>query len=256
MCVCIYVPCSSWEGGEKSARRNTTWQVGRLGGLFYISATTTPRAQARRRPVVCSGRNVRAVRPYYVSHPLPSCHFLHLQKNKQQNQEQERKKKGTQNPLFFPMHIHLFLSLSLSSPSFSPSPPSIQNQTIWLSMRMLSIMTSRPMVTMMSRVKENQPRTMALVPTPARTAPLPKSSAMVLAATEAVCCHRTETSTKMDAMKMMARAIWETGRLGKGLTSRSEPKEPSSSCQPGKVARRRKQMKAKMMAMILLGGGG
>lgn len=104
---------------------------------------------------------------------------------------------------------------------------------------------------MMSSVNENHPRTMALVPTPDLTAPLPKSSAMVLAATEAVCCHRTDTSTKMDAMKMMARATCETGRLGKGLTSRSEPKEPSSSCQPGKVARRRKQMKAKMMAMML-----
>lgn len=106
---------------------------------------------------------------------------------------------------------------------------------------------------MMSRVKENQPSTMALVPTPDLTAPLPKSWAMTLAATDAVCCHSTETSTKMEAMKMMARATCDTGRLGKGLTSRSEPKEPSSSCQPGKVARRRKQMKAKMMAMILGG---
>lgn len=121
---------------------------------------------------------------------------------------------------------------------------------------MLRIMTSRPMVTMMSMVKENQPRTMALLPTPERTLPLPKSSAMVLAATEAVCCQRTETRMKMEAMKMMARATWETGRLGKGLTSRSEPSLSSSSCQPGKVARRRKQMKAKMMAMMLRGGRG
>lgn len=58
---------------------------------------------------------------------------------------------------------------------------------------------------------------------------------------------------KMEAMKMIARATWETGREGKGLTSRSEPSESSSSCQPGKVARRMKQMKAKMMAMILRG---
>lgn len=107
------------------------------------------------------------------------------------------------------------------------------------------------MVTMMRRVKENQPMTMALVPTPLRTAPLPKSWAMMEAATEAVCCHRTETRTKMEAMKMMARAICETDRDGKGLTSRWEPSESSSSCQPGKVARSRKQRKAKMMAMIL-----
>lgn len=109
------------------------------------------------------------------------------------------------------------------------------------------------MVTMMSSVKENQPRTMALVPTPDLTLPLPKSSAMVLAATEAVCCHSTDTSTKMEAMKMMASATCDTGRLGKGFTSRSEPSLSSSSCQPGKVARRRKQMKAKIMAIMLRG---
>jgi len=80
---------------------------------------------------------------------------------------------------------------------------------------------------------------------------LPKSCAMTDAATEAVCCHRTETRTKMDEMKMMARAICETGREGKGLTSRSEPSESSSSCQPGNVASRRRQRKAKMMAMML-----
>ena len=116
---------------------------------------------------------------------------------------------------------------------------------------MLKIMTSRPMVTMMSSVNENQPSTMALVPTPDLTLPFAKSSAIVDAATEAVCCHSTDTSTKMEAMKMMARATWDTGRDGKGLTSRSDPSLSSSSCQPGKVARRRKQMKAKIMAMIL-----
>lgn len=107
------------------------------------------------------------------------------------------------------------------------------------------------MVTMINSVKLNQPITMALVPTPLLTLPFPKSWAMTLAATEAVCCQRTDTSTKMEAMKMMARDTWLTGRLGKGLTSRSDPSESSSSCQPGKVARRRKQMKAKMMAMML-----
>lgn len=105
---------------------------------------------------------------------------------------------------------------------------------------------------MISNVNENQPMTMALVPTPDLTEPLPKSWAMTDAATEAVCCHSTDTRTKMEAMKMMARAIWETGREGKGLTSRSEPSLSSSSCQPGKVARRMKQMKAKTIAMILV----
>ena len=115
----------------------------------------------------------------------------------------------------------------------------------------LSIMTSRPIVTIMSNVKENQPMTMALVPTPDLTEPLPKSCAMTDAATEAVCCHNTDTRTNIEAMKMMARATWETAREGKGLTSRSEPSESSSSCQPGKVARRMKQIKAKTMAIML-----
>lgn len=48
---------------------------------------------------------------------------------------------------------------------------------------------------------------------------------------------------------MRASAAWETGREGKGLSSWSLP----SSCQPGKVARRMKQKKARMTAMILLG---
>lgn len=121
----------------------------------------------------------------------------------------------------------------------------------WLRTRILNIMTNRPIVTIISNVNENQPSTIALVPTPDLTAPLPKSSAIVLAATDAVCCHNTDTSTKMEAMKMMARATCDTGREGKGFTSRSEPTLSSSSCQPGKVARRRKQTKAKMMAMML-----
>ena len=57
---------------------------------------------------------------------------------------------------------------------------------------------------------------------------------------------------KTAATKMMARATWDTGREGKGLTSRSEPRSSNSSCQPGKVARMRKQMKARMMATILM----
>jgi hypothetical protein len=112
-------------------------------------------------------------------------------------------------------------------------------------------MTSKPIVTMINSVKLNQPKTMAVVPTPLLTLPLPRSWAMMEAATEAVCCQRTETRTKIEAMKMMASAIWETAREGKGLTSRSEPWSSSSSCQPGKVARRRRQMNAKTMATIL-----
>lgn len=115
----------------------------------------------------------------------------------------------------------------------------------------LKIITSNPMVTMISNAKPNQPRTIAVVPTPLLTLPFPKSWAMMDAATEAVCCHSTDTSTNIEAMKMIANAIWETGLEGNGLTSRSLPWASSSSCHPGKVARRSRHMNAKIMAMIL-----
>ena len=107
------------------------------------------------------------------------------------------------------------------------------------------------MVTMMRRVKENQPRTMAEEPMPDMTESLPRSWAMMEAATEAVCCHSTDTSTNTDAMKMMDSATYDTGRLGNGFTSRSEPSLSASSCHPGNVASSRKHTKAKMIAMIL-----
>lgn len=116
---------------------------------------------------------------------------------------------------------------------------------------MLRIITSNPMVTTTMRPNPNQPRTMAEVPTPLFTLPFPRSWATVLAATDAVCCHKTDTSTNTDATKIRAKAAWETGREGIGITSRSEPLESISSCHPGKVARMIKQKKARMTAMIL-----
>lgn len=109
----------------------------------------------------------------------------------------------------------------------------------------------RPIVTIISSANENQPSTMAAVPTPDLTTPLPKSCAMTDAATEAVCCHRTDTRIKMDETKMMARETCETAREGMARTTRSEPSESSSSYHEGKVARRRTQRKAKMMAIML-----
>lgn len=115
----------------------------------------------------------------------------------------------------------------------------------------LKIMTSNPMVTIMNKAKPNHPKIMAVVPTPDLTLPLPRSWAIVLAATEAVCCHSTDTNTKTEAMKMRARATCDTGLEGKGLTSLSEPRSSVSSCQPGKVPRMMKQTKARTMATIL-----
>ena len=109
------------------------------------------------------------------------------------------------------------------------------------------------MVTRMKRANPNHPRIMAVVPTPDLTLPFPRSCVIVLAPTEAVCCHNTDTSTKMEAMKMSARATCDTALDGKGLTSLSSPRSSVSSCQPGKVANKMKHMKAKTMATILRG---
>lgn len=115
----------------------------------------------------------------------------------------------------------------------------------------LKIIVNSATVTTTSNPNPNHPSTIADVPTPLFTLPLPMSFAIVLAATDAVCCHRTETRTKTAATKTRARATWETGRLGKGFTSCSEPVSSVSSCQPGNVARRMKQRKEKTTAMIL-----
>jgi hypothetical protein len=119
-------------------------------------------------------------------------------------------------------------------------------------MLMLNRINSRPIVVMINSANPNQPSTIAAVPTPLCTDPLPKSSVTDAAATEAVCCHSTETRTKTEATKTSASATWQTGRDGKGFTSISDPVSSSSSaCQPGKVARRMKQMKARIMATML-----
>lgn len=76
----------------------------------------------------------------------------------------------------------------------------------FLSILMLRIMMRRPMVTITNSTKPNQPSTMAEVPTPLLTTLLPISWAIVLAATDAVCCHNTETSTKTEDTKIKARA--------------------------------------------------
>ena len=115
----------------------------------------------------------------------------------------------------------------------------------------LNIMTNNPIVTIISSENPIQPSTIAVVPIPLFTLPFPRSCAIVLAPTEAVCCHSTDTRTKTDATKMRARATWQTARDGKGLTSFSSPRSSSSSCQPGKVARMTKTTKASTIATML-----
>lgn len=121
----------------------------------------------------------------------------------------------------------------------------------WFSRLMLRIITSSPIVTTTNNPKPNHPRIIADVPTPLLTLPFPMSCAIVLAATDAVCCHNTDTRTKTDATKISARATCDTGREGNGFTSRSDPLASISSCQPGKVASKTKQKNARTMATIL-----
>ena len=118
-------------------------------------------------------------------------------------------------------------------------------------MAIVNNMTSNPIVTMINNAKLNHPNIIAVAPTPLLTLPLPRSCAMVAAATDAVCCHSTDTRTKMELMKMMAKATCDTARGGNGCFDMTEPFESSSSCQPGRVASSRKQMKARMMATML-----
>lgn len=138
-----------------------------------------------------------------------------------------------------------------SSSSYPPPHPHPHSSVKSVNSRMLRIITSNPIVTTINNAKPNHPSTIAVVPTPLFTLPLPRSCAIVLAATEAVCCQSTETRTKTEATKMRARETWETGREGKGFTSRMESSSVVSSCQPGKVARRRKQKNARTMATML-----
>lgn len=70
----------------------------------------------------------------------------------------------------------------------------------------LNIITNSPIVTTINMANENHPSTMAVVPTPLWTLPFPRSWAIVLAATDAVCCHNTLTRTNTEAMKMRASA--------------------------------------------------
>lgn len=74
---------------------------------------------------------------------------------------------------------------------------------------------------------------------------------MVDAATAAVCCHITDTSTKTEAMKIVANATCDTGLDGKGLTSCSDPSDPVDVCHPGNVASSRNVRKASTIATMM-----
>lgn len=114
-----------------------------------------------------------------------------------------------------------------------------------------SIITSRPRAAIISRAKDTHPHTIAPAPTPPFAAPYVKTSAIVDAATPAMCCQKVASNAMSADSPTHARAIWDTGREGKGLTSLALPSEFSSSCQPGKVFRRQHVMKLNGMEMKL-----
>jgi len=57
----------------------------------------------------------------------------------------------------------------------------------------VKIITTSPIVTITNSANPNQPKIIAVDPTPLITLPFPKSRAICAAATDAVCCHSTET---------------------------------------------------------------
>jgi hypothetical protein len=101
------------------------------------------------------------------------------------------------------MHIIMSNNLSVSSSTKEFPHHSSVNRSSKL---ILNIITNNPIVTIINNANPNQPSIIADVPTPLFTLPFPKSCAIVLAATDAVCCHSTDTSTKTEAMKMRASA--------------------------------------------------
>lgn len=79
-------------------------------------------------------------------------------------------------------------------------------------------------------------------------------SAVVAAATEAVCCHSMDTRARKEASILAAEAKCATGLDGNGRTSISLPLSSISSCHPGKVESKLAEINAKTIAAILQHG--
>jgi hypothetical protein len=85
------------------------------------------------------------------------------------------------------------------------------------------IMTNNPTITAKESRTPTQPSTIAAGPTWPFTVPYDKLWAIVAPAELAICCQKTDTNIKIELMEIIARAIWDNGRDGKGLASRSLP---------------------------------
>jgi len=115
------------------------------------------------------------------------------------------------------------------------------------------IMMTNPRATIMSSTKDSHPHTMAPAPMPPLAAPYVNAAAIAEAAAPAMCCQKLASRATMADAVVQPRATLETGRDGNGLTSIALPSEFSSSCQPGKVARRSMAMMESAMEMKLEG---
>jgi len=89
-------------------------------------------------------------------------------------------------------HSSIFLSSPKHHSKSSACRPS-NHAAISSNNRILNIITTSPIVTITNNANPNQPNIIAVAPTPLFTLPFPKSCAICAAATEAVCCHSTDT---------------------------------------------------------------
>lgn len=110
-----------------------------------------------------------------------------------------------------------------------------------------------PTVTTDNKKKDPQTRPAAAGPTEvSMSLKIVNSCVVVLTALAEKCCQKAVMTVKTVATKLNASAVCEIDRLGKGLTSMSEPVTASSSeCQPGKVARTPNAINSRIAATIL-----
>jgi len=97
-------------------------------------------------------------------------------------------------------------------------------------------MISNPSATVTCKNTAAQPRNIPTAEMLPVIVPYDKASLSATPAEQEMCCQNADTKLKIAASVAKASAVFDTMRLGNGLTSRALPELPSaSSCQPGKV---------------------
>lgn len=113
---------------------------------------------------------------------------------------------------------------------------------------------ANPMTGIITNVTAIHPKAIAALPVWVIVRPYVRCRVTVDAVLAPTCCQNADTQPKAHPSPRAANATIDTGRDGKGFTSRTESSSSSSSCHPGNVARRRKVMNVNMIAMILGAG--